>query len=119
MSDCTAIEENICLEKGADYEEVEWITDNNDNAIDISGDTFRAEVREYAGGPLIASFTFAVFLDGTIYKYRRTMAQSMINSLTVSEAVWDQFREHAADSFSEKMFHGKVTIPANVTSPTV
>ena len=117
-----AVERNISLAKGADYEKVGWITDNLDNPIDISGDTFRAEVREYADGPLLATFTFVVFLDTSvtpnIYKYRRTMAQSIINSLTVTEAVWDQFREHA-DGFSEPMFFGKVCIPANITNPTV
>jgi hypothetical protein len=112
------IEENIELPQGADYEEVEWITDDNDNPIDISGDTFRAEVRIAPGEPLLASFTFEIFLDDGIYKYRRTMAQSVINALDETEAEWDQFREHA-DGFSEKIFFGKVKIPANITSPTV
>lgn len=117
-----AIEENIELPEGADYEEVEWIADDNDNPIDISGDTFRAEVRVAKGQPLLASFTFEIFLDTDeptpFYKYKRKMAQSVIATIGTTEARWDQFREHA-DGFSEKNFFGRVKIPENITDPTV
>lgn len=120
--DCAAIEDNICLEKGSDYIEVEWIVDDDGNPVDISADTFRAEVREYAGGPLLASFTFEIFLDTSeatpFYKYRRKMAQTIINPLTVTEAKWDQFRE-LADGSVDKNFYGLVSVPANITNPTV
>ena len=119
--DPNAIEENITLAKGADYEEVEWPTDDNDNPEDISGDTYRAEIRAYKDGPLLASFSFNIFLDNTepvpFYKYQRTMDQDIINALTVTEARWDQFREHA-DGYVEKDFYGIVSIPDNITSPT-
>ena len=117
-----AIEDNISLPKGADYIETEWITDDNDIPVDISGDTFRAEIREYADGPLLASFTFEIFLDNTeptpFYKYRRTMAQSVVNALDVTQAKWDQFRE-LADGSSQRIFYGDVSIPGNITNPTV
>ena len=116
------IEDNIQLPEGADYEVVQWITDNNDNPIDISGDTFRAEVRIAPGEPVLASFTFEIFLDNDeatpFYKYRRTMSLEDIATIGTIEAKWDQFREHA-DGFSEKNFFGKVAIPENITDPTV
>lgn len=121
--DSNAIEENIVLARGADYEEVEWYTDENDNPEDISGDTIRAEVREFAGGPLLATFTFVIFLDESeptpFYKYRRTMDQDIINDdlSGFTELRWDQFREHS-DGFVEKDFYGKVSLPDNITSPT-
>jgi len=119
-----AAESNEVLEKGADYEVVEWIVDDYDNPVDISGDTFRAQIREYAGaaGSPIASFTFEIFLDNNeptpFYKYRRTMAQALINALTIKEAVWDQFQE-LSDGTVTKNMRGKVKIVGNVTDPTV
>lgn len=112
-----AAESNEVLEKGEDYEVVEWIVDAYDTPVDISGDTFRAEIREYVGGPLLASFTFEVFLDGTTAKYRRTMAQSVINALPVTEAVWDQFQEFSDGKVSKNLY-GKITVIGNVTDPT-
>ena len=115
--DMEAAESNEVLEKGADYEVVEWIEDDYGNPINISEDTFRAEVRDTVGGDLLASFTFEIFLDGAIYKYRRKMAQSVINALTVKQAVWDQFQEFADGSVA-KMMRGTVTVTGNVTDPT-
>ena len=113
-----AAESNEVLEKGEDYEVVEWFLDDLGAPVDISGDIFRAEIREFVGGPLLASFVFEIFLDGTTYKYRRTMAQSVINALTVTEAVWDQFQEFA-DGKVAKNLSGKITVIGNVTDPTV
>lgn len=121
-NDGDAIEDNICLPEGADYIETEWITDDNDNPVDISGDTFRAEIRIAPGEPLLASFTFEIFLDNTeptpFYKYRRKMAQSVIATIGTTQARWDQFRE-LANGDSDKNFFGKVSIPENITDPIV
>ena len=56
--DDKAVESNEVLEKGADYLETEFIRDDNGVPTDISGDTFRAEVREIIGGPVLATFIF-------------------------------------------------------------
>ena len=109
---------NEVLEKGSDYEVVEWIVDDFGNPVDISGDTFRAEVRDTVGGTLLASFTFEIFLDGGIYKYRRTMAQGLVNALTVNQAVWDQFQEFT-DGTVAKNLRGAIKVVGNVTDPTV
>lgn len=117
-----AVEQEITLQKGEDYEVVGWVTDDFDNAVDISGDTFRAEVRDFcgAGSTVLASFTFPIFLDpaDSIYKYIRTMPQATINEITQNSAVWDQFWESSAGK-STKMFTGNVKIKCNVTDPTV
>lgn len=122
QSDDRAAESNEVLEKGADYEVVEWIVDDFGNPVDISGDIFRAEVRSFVGGPLLATFTFEIFLDTSeptpFYKYRRTMDQSIINALTETQAVWDQFQEFT-DGTVAKNLRGKVEIVGNVTRPTV
>ena len=116
-----AIEENLCLPKGADHKETEWITDDNGNPVDISGDTFRAEIRIAPGEPLLASFVFTVFLDNTedppFYKYQRFMDQDTINADVPLEAEWNQFRE-LANGDSERMFFGKTDSPGTITSPT-
>jgi hypothetical protein len=120
-NDDGAVELNLCLPKGADHKEVEWITDENDNPVDISGDTFRAEIRDFSGGTLIATFTFTVFLDNTedppFYKYQRFMDQDIINAITKTEGQWDQFRELASGD-SERMYFGKNKFPGNITDPT-
>ena len=115
-----AVELNITLQKGEDYEVVGWIDDDFGNNLDISGDTFRAQVKTACGETALASFVFAVFFDSadSRWKYRRTMAQSVINALTVNEAIWDQFQESPATK-SNKMFKGKITVDCNVTEPTV
>lgn len=122
FEDNNAIEDNITLSNAADYEVVQWPVDENDVPEDISGDTYRAEVREYKDGPLLASFTFEIFLDNTeptpFYKYRRTMSLEIVEAIGKTEARWDQFREHA-DGFVEKDFYGSVSIPDNITDPTV
>jgi hypothetical protein len=120
-NDDGAVELNLCLPKGADHKEVEWITDENDNPVDISGDTFRAEIRESSGGTLLASFTFTVFLDITedppFYKYQRFMDQDTINADVPLEAQWDQFRELASGD-SERMYFGKTKSKGSITDPT-
>lgn len=120
-NDDGAVELNLCLPKGADHKEVEWLEDENGNPLDISGDTFRAQAREYSGGPLLFDYTFTVFLDNTedppFYKYQRFVDQDTINAITVTEAVWDQFRELPSGD-SERMYFGKNTFPGNITSPT-
>lgn len=117
----TAIESNETLEKGSDYKETEFITDDNDNPVDISGDTFRAEVREFEGGPLLATFTFTVYqttIGGdTIWVYDRFMDQDIINTLSVNEAYWDQFQELASGD-GRKNYFGKIKIIGNITDPT-
>jgi hypothetical protein len=116
-----AVEENLCLPKGADHKEVEWIEDENGNPVDISGDTFRAEIRDSSGSTLLASFTFTVFLDNTedppFYKYQRFMDQDTINADVPLEAKWDQFRELSSGDV-ERMFFGKISSPGNITDPT-
>ena len=117
----SAIESNEVLEKGADYLETEFIADDNGNPTDISGDTFRAEVRIAPGEPLLAEFTFTVYqatvLGELTWVYDRFMDQDTINALTVSEAQWDQFQEFT-DGKVAKNFVGKITIPGNITDPT-
>jgi hypothetical protein len=117
----SAVESNEVLEKGADYLETEFIEDDNGNPTDISGDTFRAEVRIAPGEPLLASFTFTVyqitFNNELIWVYDRFMDQDVINALTVTEAQWDQFQEFS-DGKVAKNFTGKITIPGNITDPT-
>ena len=122
MSDFeSAVESNETLEKGADYLETEFITDDNDNPTDISLDTFRAEVRIAPGEPLLATFTFTVYqttvLGQLTWVYDRFMDQDVINALGVSEAVWDQFQEFS-DGKVAKNFFGKIKVTGNVTSPT-
>ena len=112
---------NIALNKGEDYNVTGDLTDTKTGAnVDISGDTFRAEVREYAGAAtVLATFTFTIFQDtddGDKWKYTRTMAQSIINALDKKSAVWDQFRTTGGDT--SKMLTGKVEINTNVTSPS-
>lgn len=120
----SAIIENIILQKGEDYEVVGEVQDDFDNPLDISGATFRAQVRDFCGvgSTLLASFTFTIFLDTSVtpnvYKYRRTMAQTIINAITQESGVWDQFMESSTGE-SLKMFEGKVKIKCNVTDPTV
>jgi hypothetical protein len=117
----SAVESNEVLEKGADYLETEFIEDDNGNPTDISGDTFRAEVRIAPGEPLLAEFEFTIYqatvLGELIWVYDRFMDQDVINELTVSEARWDQFQEFS-DGKSAKNFTGKITIPGNITDPT-
>ena len=113
---------NIALNKGEDYNVTGDFTDTKTGAnVDISGDTFKAEVREYAGAPdpPLATFTFTIFQDtddGDKWKYSRTMAQSIINALTNKSAVWDQFRTTGGKT--SKILIGKVEINTNTTSPS-
>lgn len=121
MPDDKAVESNEVLEKGADYLETEFIADDNDNPTDISGDTFRAEVRIAPGEPLLATFTFTVyqitFNNELTWVYDRFMDQDIINALGVTEAIWDQFQEFT-DGKVAKNFFGKIKIDGNVTDPT-
>ena len=113
---------NIVLQKGADYNITGQWLDNLKNNIDISAATIRAEVREFDDGPLIATFTFVIFLAvvGTETKwfYSRKMAQTIINTISITEGVWDQFIE-LSDGSSTKLLQGKVKITGNITEPTV
>jgi hypothetical protein len=111
---------NIALNKGEDYSVTGELTDSvTKQNVDISGDTFRAEVREYEGAPdpPLATFTFTVFQDTDgKWKYERAMDQSIINALAKKTAVWDQFRTSGGKT--SKMLTGKVEINTNVTNPS-
>jgi hypothetical protein len=121
-----APEKNLVLNGGEDYSAVGEFRDDNGNNIDISGDTLKAEVRQTKDGALIATFSFTIFQDaGDIdpntdqgkWKYERTMAQSVINGIAITEGFWDQFR--TSGGLTSKNLQGKVTITDNVTDPTV
>jgi hypothetical protein len=112
---------NIALNKGEDYSVVGDFTDTKTGQnVDISGDTFRAEVREYAGAAaVLATFTFTLFqdaADGDKWKYERAMAQSIINAIPNKTAVWDQFRTSGGKT--SKILTGTVEFNTNVTEPS-
>ena len=104
---------NIFLSKGADYEAVGEITDTiTGEPIDISGDSFEAYIRESAGSPPVASFSFSFVTDGTDGKYVRALSDTEINALTIERGFWD-FYWVQSDGYRVRMAKGSVIVDAS------
>ena len=110
---------DIVLKKNADFEAVLEFWDDDGN-IDISSDTFEADIKENindSDDDVKGSFTFVNFQDTEDedkWKVRMVMADTAINPLTIKSGVYDMFRIFS-DGFRANPFEGSITVKKNIT----
>ncbi len=108
-----AAKHNLIVSRGEDYSFKVTVADSS-GAVNISGDTFKSEIRRASGKPLVASFTCAV-TDGSAGEVTVTLPRS--ESLKLDAYVtynWDIFRVQTDDT-STCLIKGDLRVEGDVT----
>lgn len=105
---------NIVIEKGADFYKSFTVTDDEDNAVDLTGATVTAHLREYAEADEYIAFTATH--NGAGGKVTLTMPHEDTAQIGYTQGVYDVFVEFPDESV-EKYLMGEVTIIPAVTRP--
>ena len=104
---------NIIVGRGEDYTSILTILDNLGAPVDISLDTFEAQVRRAGGKPLVAEFTCALSdaVNGVM-----TIVMPRSESLKLdgnAHYSWDLFRITPTASY--RLIQGDVRVENNIT----
>ena len=108
-----AAKHNLIVSRGEDYSFKVTVAGTG---IDISGDTFKSEIRRASGKPLVASFTCAV-TDGSAGEVTVTLPRSESLKLDANTTYkWDIFRiESGTPEITTRLIYGDVIVEGNVT----
>ena len=110
-----AAKHNLIVSRGEDFSFKVTVADSS-GAVNISGDTFKAEIRRASGKPLVASFTCAV-TAGTAGEVTVTLPRSESLKLDAYTTYnWDIFRiESGTPDVTTCLIKGNLRVEGNVT----
>lgn len=106
-------DQDLTITRGDTETLVVTITDGNSTPIDVTGRTYRAQIRSQQDSTTIKASFVCVVTDGAAGKVTCTL--SSINSASLSAGLyfWD-FEENASEVIST-IISGNVTVLADVT----
>ena len=108
---------NLKLEKGVYYETVFTFLDANSSAINLTGFTFKAEVRRKSTEELESSFTCTI-TEAVNGKMKMSMAASATEVLPdEDELMYDLLAKDSATNV-HRYIKGKVTVTDTITDPS-
>tara|TARA_R100000951_G_scaffold98794_1_gene88933 strand:- start:377 stop:718 length:342 start_codon:yes stop_codon:yes gene_type:complete len=109
-----AAKHNIIVSRGEDFSFTLTVADSN-GAINITGDTFTAEIRRAGGKPLVASFSF-VITNASNGVVDATLPKAETLKLDGNTAYkWDLFRFENTASATTRLIYGDVKVENNIT----
>ena len=109
-----AAKHNITVGRGEDFSFTLTIADS-DGAVNISNNTFKAEVRRDAGKPLVA--TFSVTIEGAASAGKVKVKLPKAETLKLdgnARYKWDLFRIER-DGNTTRLIYGNLQIENNIT----
>lgn len=111
-----AAKHNLTLSRGADFGFRLTIRDAEQELVDVSDDTFKAEIRRAPKQPLIASFTCDSLTDGTngVVEFVLPSSESLKLDGNITY-YWDVFRIRTSPSLKDRLIAGSVKVEDNVT----
>ena len=106
---------DITIEQGSNFQRSLTITDSNNEAVDISNDTFEGQVRKHAKQDVIeASFSFAFVTDGTDGKVAMSISHEDTTLMTYGRNVYD-VEWIKSNGTVVRLLEGTATVTAEVT----
>ena len=105
---------DIFIKPGADFALSFTIEDDNDNAVDLTGATVAAQMRQFAEAT--DCFDFTVSHNGTGGRVKIGMPHEVTTKIPYSSGVWDVFITFP-DGIVINPIYGDVYIGASVTRP--
>jgi len=107
-----AAKHNLIVSRGEDFSFTLTVQDSVGSPVNITGDTFTAEIRRNGGKPLVASFSCVIteaangVLVATLPKSETLKLDGNVNYK------WDMFR---ADTTTTRLIYGDVKVENNIT----
>lgn len=103
---------NITIEQGADWTRDLFLTTATQGTIDVSGRTFKAEIRQYPSGTVATAINCSVIsAAGGQVRMSVTSAASLL--VPTAGAKWDMFMNNAGTV--TKLLTGDVTLKPRIT----
>ena len=107
-----AAKHNLIVSRGEDFSFTLTVQDSGGSPVNITGDTFTAEIRRNGGKPLVASFS-CVITDAANGVLVATLPQSETLKLDGNvNYKWDMFR---TDTTTTRLIYGDVKVENNIT----
>ena len=110
-----AAKHNIIVSRGEDYSFTLTVKTSGDSVVNITGDTFTAEIRRDGVKPLVASFSCVItdagngVLTATLSKAESLKLDGNVNYK------WDMFRFENTSSVTTRLIYGDVKVENNIT----
>ena len=104
---------NITIEQGADWTRDLFLTTSTQGTIDVSGRTFKAEIRQYPSGTVATAIACSVVsAAGGQVRMSVTSAASLL--VPTAGAKWDLFMVTSA-GVSTRLLQGSVALSPRIT----
>ena len=112
-----AAKHNIIVSRGEDYSFTLTVKTSGDSVVNITDDTFTAEIRRDGGKPLVASFSFGAPFGADTHQITATLSQTETLKLDGNvNYKWDMFRtDDDAGTTTSRLIYGDVKVENNVT----
>lgn len=105
---------NIVFARGEDFGFSLTIRDPDGELVDVSADTFTAQIRREHGKPIIAEFTCDATIDGENGVVLCTLPQSETLKLDGNiRYKWDLFR--VSEGYTSQLISGEAKVSNNIT----
>lgn len=108
-----AAKHNITVGRGEDFSFTLTIATSGGTAVDISNNTFKAEVRRDAGKPLVATFTVTIESSAGTVKVKLPKVETLKLDGN-ARYKWDLFRIES-DGNTTRLIYGDLQIENNIT----
>jgi hypothetical protein len=110
-----AAKHNIIVSRGEDFSFTLTVADSS-SAIDVSNNTFKAEIRRGSGKPLVTSFDVTLTTPASgIVDFKLPKAKTLLLDANVNYK-WDLFRTEAdANTTTTRLIYGDVKVEGNIT----
>jgi len=110
-----AAKHNIIVSRGEDFSFTLTVQDSGGSPVDITDDTFTAEIRRDGGKPLVASFSCAITDAGNgVLVATLDQAETLKLDGNVNYK-WDMFRTEDVTSTTTRLIYGDVKVDNNIT----
>ena len=110
-----AAKHNIIVSRGEDFSFTLTVAYSG-SAIDVTGDTFAAEIRRGSGKPLVASFDVTLTTPASgIVDFKLPKAKTLLLDGNVNYK-WDLFRtDDGSPTTTTRLIYGDVKVENNIT----
>lgn len=112
-----AAKHNIITSRGEDYSAILSIKNQSDQAVDLTDDTFKGEVRRGTGKPLVASFTLTISgtpSEGNLsIKLPDTETEKLDPNITYQ---YDIFRHIDGSADATRLLYGTIVAEGGITT---
>ncbi len=110
-----AAKHNIIVSRGEDFSFTLTVQDSGGGTVDITDDTFTAEIRRDGGKPLVASFSCSITDAGNGILIANLSKEESLKLDGNVNYKWDMFRFENTTSTTTRLIYGDVKVDNNIT----